>query len=68
MQTPRQDKSSLNVLHVEVYMADWESKQWLTYHIREPQKHLLLLTVALLTELKRYGAMFVSLASRAVHK
>ena len=45
MQTPRQDKSSLNVLHVEAYMADWESKKWLMYHMREPQKHHLLLTV-----------------------
>ena len=49
MQTPKQDKSSLNVLHVEVYVADcWESKKWLTYHMTESQKHKLLLTVALI--------------------
>ena len=48
MQTPRQDKSFLNVLHVEVCTADWESKNWLTYHMREPEKHHILLTVALI--------------------
>ena len=38
MQTSRQNKLSLNVLVVEVYMADWESRKWLAYHTREPQK------------------------------
>ena len=45
MQTPRQDKSYLNVVNVEVYVVDWESKKWLTYHTREPH---LLLTVVLI--------------------
>ena len=78
METPRQDKSSLNMLHVEVYVADWESKKWLTYHMREPQKHHLLLTMALIClghsvsrkrdqSSREMEQNVLCLASRAVH-
>ena len=74
MQTPRQDKSSLNTLDVGVYVADWESKKlpheraaevpsftycgvdmFRPFYIKEKR-----------SELKRYGVMFLFLASRAV--
>ena len=76
MQTRRQDKSSLDVLHVEVYVADWKSKKWLSCHTREPQNSTFYCGVDMFgpfyikeegLELKRYAAMFVCLASRAVH-
>lgn len=38
IQTPRQGKSSSNVLDVEVYMADWDSRKGLANHARKQQK------------------------------
>ena len=38
MQNPRQGRLSLDALDIEVYMANWESREWLAYHTREPQK------------------------------
>ena len=75
MQTQRQDKSSLNVLDVEVYVADLKSKKWLTYHTTEASPFTycgvdmfgLFCIKEKRSELKRYEAMFVCLASRAVH-
>ena len=74
MQTPRQDKSYLNVLDVDVYVADWENKKWLTYLTKETQKPTFYLLWRFgpfyikekRSELKKYGAIFLCLASRAV--
>ena len=67
--------SSLNVLHV-VYVADCESKKWITYDRTTETPPFTYCGIDLFgpfyikekrTELKRCGAMFVCLASRTVH-
>ena len=74
MQTPRQDKSSLNMLDVQVYVGDWESKK--LPHERAAEVHSFTYCGVDMfrpfyikekrSELKRYGVMFLFLASRAV--